>query len=163
MLSKYTFLAPNLIRVSEEGEIKPTSLLGPPPLDFKTTLPNQPSLIPPVHSTHLVCTQHIKKEILYFLCCVAGCQNQSCKSAAVKKQINCLQSINGFLKSKMSPWLSKFFICSLGEAGGWLGVLRQIVNEKFEKTKSTFLCHEASSHAFLSLQQSKNKSTVYIF
>ena len=34
-----------------------------------------------------------------------------------KKQINCLQSVNGFIKAKMSTWLSKFVICSLGEAG----------------------------------------------
>ena len=38
-------------------------------------------------------------EILYFLCCVASCQNHATyKSAAVKKQINCLQYVNGFIK-----------------------------------------------------------------
>jgi hypothetical protein len=47
-----------------------------------------------------------------------GKLSESCKSAAVKKQINCFQSANGFIKPKMSPWLSKFVICSLGEAGG---------------------------------------------
>ena len=47
-----------------------------------------------------------------------GKLSESCKSAVVKKQINCFQSVNGFIKPKMSPCLSKFVICSLGEAGG---------------------------------------------
>ena len=55
-----TFMAPNLIRVSGEGSdftYLITSCLRP--LDFKTTLPTHPSLTPLVHSTQLVCTQHI--------------------------------------------------------------------------------------------------------
>ena len=35
-----------------------------PPQDFKTTLPTHPSLIPPVNSTYLVCTQHILHHVI---------------------------------------------------------------------------------------------------
>ena len=57
MLSKYTFMAPSLIRVSEEGaDYAYLITSASPPSDFKTTLLTHPSLIPPVNSTYLVCT-----------------------------------------------------------------------------------------------------------
>ena len=39
-------------------------------------------------------------------CPEVSCQNHT--SLLQSKKINCFQSVNGFIKPKMSPWLSKF-------------------------------------------------------
>ena len=65
-----------------------------------------------------------------------------------QKQINCFQSVNGFIKPKMSPWLSKFVICSLGQAGGIAWGPK--ICSKWEikkKWNPCFICYEPSSHA----------------
>ena len=43
------------------------------------------------------------------------CQNHV--SLQQSEEINCFQSVNGFIMPKMSPWLSQFVICLLGETG----------------------------------------------
>ena len=50
--------------------------------------------------------RNLKKWKLQFLCPEVSCQNHT--SLLQSKKINCFQSVNGFIKPKMSPWLSKF-------------------------------------------------------